>query len=575
LPAKPYPFADPKPWPLSADVTSTPEAAPELAATHPQGNDANGPCDYADLTSGVTETTTGDSRNYRYEQTEIYWTAIGIRPTGFEQWTVRMREDPAPYPECLTGHGSEGGATGQVSCVILDYNHIPPSTGYIKTYRQLPGMNPGTVEWDDGADILQINGPRASRTTGPADVLEVWDVFLTAGTTYTFEFERFGGADTKLLLERNPFNGPLYTIRGYDFEEFETTSTRTYTAPVSDWYGAIVVNDNGQAGSYTLRVGTCTSPLPLTSGVSSFTPASLGYYTINQQSIYWTAVGVRDPESDWDIDAYAAGGNGVWPVCFNNNQAASTGVGLVDFVIGDFNSGQNPLGTYFIRSYQYAGTSDARTEWDDGTDQLSVGAPLTARNTGAADVLEVWDVFLTGGTDYDFVFQRSGAADTKLLLYRSFGGVYWGNRFTAVFETTNPHTIYTAPVDDWYGVVVVNDNGADGQYSVGVGFPSLAVNDGGLESPPRMTKLHPVAPNPARGEVTFGFDLGSSGTVALEVLDVTGRRVAELPAQARPAGTWEVPWQTGGTGRLPSGHYWVRMAVDEREVDRQRFVLLR
>ena len=166
-----------------------------------------------------------------------------------------MREDPAAFPECMDGRGSEGGSFGQVACVILDYNHIPPSTGYIKTYRQFPGVNPGTVEWDDGADILQINGPRAYRSTGPADVLEVWDVFLTAGNTYTFEFERSGSADTKLLLERNPFTGPLYTIRGYDFEEFETTSTRTYTAPVRDWYGEIVVHDNGQEGTYALRDG--------------------------------------------------------------------------------------------------------------------------------------------------------------------------------------------------------------------------------------------------------------------------------------------------------------------------------
>lgn len=541
--------------------------------THSIVDGSDGGCAYTLISSGTTATATGTPRYYRFGQPDIYWGAVGVRPNLSDDWDIRFYDDFGAHPECVTTLRASSAAFSGADFVIGDYNHNPLGSEYAKVNRY-SGIADAAVEWDSGQDQLAINGPRVERTTGSADVLEVWDVLLQAGTQYTFEFSFGGAAECKLLLFHNPAAANYWVPRSGNV--FEATANTTYTAPATDWYGVVVVNDSGGLGGYSVRVSTCTTPIALTSGTSVFTPASLGYYSFNQQEFYWTAVGVRDPGSDWDIDVYQTGSGGSAPVCFSGPLAVSPGVGVADFVIGDFNSGQNPFGTYYARPYQYSGTGNARTEWDDGFEQLAVGSPPITRNTDTFDVLEVWDVFLEGGQQYDFFFERTGAADTKLLLFRSFNAVYWASRFSSEFETTALHTPYNAPASDWYGVVVVNDNGGTGQYRLGINVPATAVSEQAPGATPRVTALHPPVPNPASGSVEFGFELREAGSVTLEVLDVAGRVTAVLPSRIWGAGTWSTRWNTrDAAGKaLPSGVYWVRLSVESRVVGRNRFTLL-
>ena len=87
-----------------------------------------------------------------------------------------------------------------------------------------------------------------------------------------------------------------------------------------------------------------------------------------------------------------------------------------------------------------------------------------------------------------------------------------------------------------------------------------------------MTALHPAVPNPVTGDVQIGFDLREAGLVRLDILEVSGRVVAELPSRVWTAGTWET--QRNGKG-VPSGVHWVRMSVGTHEVGRGKFLLLR
>lgn len=63
-------------------------------------------------------------------------------------------------------------------------------------------------------------------------------------------------------------------------------------------------------------------------------------------------------------------------------------------------------------------------------------------------------------------------------------------------------------------------------------------------------------PNPLRGVSTIDFELLRGENVAIEVFDVTGRRVATLLSAVRPAGPSSVTFDTRG---LASGIYFVRM----------------
>jgi len=74
----------------------------------------------------------------------------------------------------------------------------------------------------------------------------------------------------------------------------------------------------------------------------------------------------------------------------------------------------------------------------------------------------------------------------------------------------------------------------------------------------RETRLHACYPDPARGRVNFGFELGTGGHVELTVYDLAGRRVAVLVDTELAAGRHGCVWEAD----VPSGVYLYRLITD-------------
>jgi hypothetical protein len=186
-------------------------------------------------------------------------------------------------------------------------------------------------------------------------------------------------------------------------------------------------------------------------------------------------------------------------------------------------------------------------------------------------------LLLSANVQYDLFFERSGNADTRVFMFQSQNGVYWAGRSSRVIETTNLHTVFTAPADDWYSIVVVNEDGGTGSYRVGVSMTTNAVSEGPGPGVPMVTTLKPVAPNPAFGNVQIDFHLARPERVELAIVDVAGRVVSKLPSRSWEAGRWQERWDGRGRDgqRLPTGVYWVEMSAGAREVGRSKFILLR
>jgi flagellar hook assembly protein FlgD len=93
---------------------------------------------------------------------------------------------------------------------------------------------------------------------------------------------------------------------------------------------------------------------------------------------------------------------------------------------------------------------------------------------------------------------------------------------------------------------------------------------------PEVAKLVSIHPSPSRGDVTFRYALPEAGRVTLEVLDLSGRRIATVEEGARPAGFRSVVWdgRTSGGDAAASGVYLCRMAASETS-ETFRFVLVR
>ena len=332
----------------------------------------------------------------------------------------------------------------------------------------------------------------------------------------------------------------------------------------------------------------CASTTALSENAVATATNAYTYYTLNQQAFFWAGVGVRPAAgTDWDLEVYEpyTFGQSAYPICFLNPFAGSFNSSGVDFVIGDFNPGYTPIppGGMIpgVRVSRYSGAGNGSVEWDGAENTMS--KDCQGGNCGASSsnnwsgVLDIWDVFLFANTDYTFDFTKTGTADIKFLLFKPPvpAGPYLVPRSAREFETNRRYTVYRSTVTGWHGVVLVNDNGTTGTYSVKAttGILTTGVGDG-VEL---ATGLRGIVPNPARGAVRFQFALKQPGDVSLRVIDMAGRRVGEVPTQHWGAGAWSVVWN----GKNPSGEslaagvYFVEMLVNGQRVGQSRVALIR
>lgn len=133
-----------------------------------------------------------------------------------------------------------------------------------------------------------------------------------------------------------------------------------------------------------------------------------------------------------------------------------------------------------------------------------------------------------------------------------------GNQvFDRVFDTAGVFGYFCRPHEalDMRGAVVVGS--------------TSGVPGGGLE--PRGVEFQPPFPNPTGGLSTLVFRLPEAAAVTLEVFDLSGRRIATLLDESRPAGYNVVRWNGKNTRghAVGSGIFFVRLrAADATEVQK-------
>jgi hypothetical protein len=87
-----------------------------------------------------------------------------------------------------------------------------------------------------------------------------------------------------------------------------------------------------------------------------------------------------------------------------------------------------------------------------------------------------------------------------------------------------------------------------------------------------------ISPNPARGRATVTLDAERDAAVAVDVLDVNGRRVRQVHSGRIAAGRTVVSWDGADAlgHRQPAGVYWVRVTGRDGAGNAvKRFVLMR
>ena len=480
----------------------------------------------------------------------------------------------------------------------------------------MDGANGAVVVWEDrrgaDADVYAQRVSNAGAAMWTANGVAVCNATADQ-TTPAIAADPTGAAIISWSDRRTPANGAdIYAQRltlaagaaswlANGSLACDTTGDQMLPSIISDGQGGASVawqDFRGGAASdlYGQRIDTtgaipaqCTATTALAENAVATATNPYSFYTLTQESYFWAGVGVRSAAgSDWDLEVYEpyTFGMGSYPLCFINPYAGSYQSSGVDFIIGDFNPGYTPIppGGVIpgVRASRYGGVGNGSVEWDGAENTMTKdcqgGSCGASSGNNWAGVLDIYDLFLTENTDYTFDFTKTGAADIKFLLFKppaTGGNVYMVPRSARELETNSRYTVYHATVTGWHGVVLVNENGSTGTYTLKAttGILTTGVGDG-VEM---ATGLRGIAPNPARGAVRFQFALKQPGNVSLHVIDMAGRRVADVPTKHWGAGVWSVAWdgRRSSGDAVPAGVYFVEMLVNGQRVGQSRMALIR
>ncbi|MFO7653449.1 MAG: hypothetical protein R6X25_06470, partial [Candidatus Krumholzibacteriia bacterium] len=450
-----------------------------------------------------------DLRLFDYLPNAYYWSVIANRAPAGTDTDVHLFADEN-FTQRLTSSADH--AQG-VEFIAVDYDHAVRDRDHLRVVRT-SGTASHRTEWEHDGDILVTE----SGAWDPAHVAKVWDIFLPAGEDWFFRQYQYGtvSLDAGIYLMRSA-TGDYYIPRA----EFAAASNfrapaeggewMNYVAPVTDWYGMVMIDNIGSSGDYSLWTGP---DIAMADDALVSRSNEVIWGTANVSAGYWTAFGVRGTAADL-VSVWLYGDDAYTLETLVADQQNATGVA---FVVADFN--HVPTGVVYPRFRRSSGGGTIDCEWEGGTDILNPGAgTIIDLDWPAGDVVEAYDVYLETGRVFGLrASVLSGSLDLGLKLFRSSGAPYHAPATSAeaTADAAGPggteELIYTAPTTDWYGVVIYNKNDDGGSYRLQAFDPNLvAVDD-------RSTAfgLRATTANPFTGAVTLQYSLSRGGPAQVD-----------------------------------------------------------
>jgi hypothetical protein len=218
-------------------------------------------------------------------------------------------------------------------------------------------------------------------------------------------------------------------------------------------------------------------------------------------------------------------------------------------------------------------------EWEDGQDSLIVNAPATPVSPPTNNVLDVFTLRVMQGGTYHVTFTPNPgqSANYRLRACRNPlpGTGYWATRPDAIADASAPtQTVLSmfAEYDGLYCVVITNENGGTGSYTI------RATSDFSDAPPslPSTNRIRAITPNPSAGDMRIDYELMRAGAVTVRVTNAAGRSVAKLVTRAEVAGPGTLLWDGRATdgSRPVAGVYFVTLCIDDVPQDRRKTIVL-
>jgi hypothetical protein len=547
------------------------------------------------LENSVPASVPDDPATFQLSSVAMRWAAVAMRNTSGDDWNLEIRTQSEPYPVCSSNTIIVSNQVGP-DVIAIDGGVGSPESDYIIASTSGGSGSNAHIEYEQPAASMVLNTVFEPISTGPNDFLAVRQANLESGIPYTIRiYPSSDLGSLKLYVFAPTSTGPGRLPRNEAALEAtlapDMENRFDYTPTETGQYAIVIVNESGAVGTYYLAVGHCpffAGNLP--EGVPFFF-ATLDYWPAFTPNVHsWPVVGVRGNGHLYNLDVapYPRSQIGSFNVCSDSvvgSQVSGLGTRLVT---ADFQ-------TLPLRAYTaHAGieglpqTSSAGfVEWDGAGDALVVNGDPLVVTPPPNNVLDAWKIPLTIGVTYTFQIVPAGGAtaDYRLMLFGnpSPGSPYWASRPDAILETSAVHAFIPGQ-SGLYGVVVVNDNGGTGNYSVSVTANLVDVPPG----PPAVAahRIRAAAPNPSAGTMRIDFELARAGEAEFRLRNVAGRTVATIPVGRRDAGvasfsldpTSAARFGAGSNGngsRVAPGVYFLSLVVDGVEADRTRVILLR
>jgi hypothetical protein len=229
----------------------------------------------------------------------------------------------------------------------------------------------------------------------------------------------------------------------------------------------------------------CPAATPLTSSVSVHTNTDVSIYSVTPALSRWSAVGVRAEDGqNWNIEARDA--PAAWPTCFSGLLANSSTTAM-DFLVTDWR--YRSLGTDYLGVGTGAGVgTSARVEFEQPTLEVRGNFPFDHLSTGPTDLLSCNEMQMFAGVPYHIrVIPSAGLTALRAFVFAPItSGTGWVTRADRAAETalvggSENWLEFTPSVTGYHAIVIVNQDGASGDYWLAVGhcaFSSHGLEDG-------------------------------------------------------------------------------------------------
>lgn len=539
------------------------------------------------LSNGVPVTTATDPAPYSVTSALARWSGVGVRSQDAMDWDLEAFDSKTAFPRCFAD-GLATSADASIDFLVTDWRFRAPQTDYVRAATSTQIGTDARVEFEQASFAYQANRPFDRVFIGATDVLTVRETNMLVGVRYNFEIWPSAGlSGLKCYLFAPVSTGSGWVPKSDRVLELGLVDGGgngfSYTPSVSGSFGIVVTNEDATAGDFYICVKQCPFSVSTMSDnvpvVTHMIDAWPGFIPSTQA---WGVVGVRGEPGyfyNWDVAPGFRIPNTVQMTCTDSILKSQDSGVLTKVIAGDFRT--NPLRLYTAHA-SLSGLpktySDGYMEWEDGIDSLVVNAPATAVTPPANNVLDAWNVRLVAGGTYNFQLVPNGGATAvyRMLVFSNPnpGVEYWGSRDDVVNDSPGPFSF--APVaTGLYGLVVVNDNGGVGGYSLSVTSTLVGVDPG--TSSAFISHIRNIQPNPSFGRADVDFELGRAGQAGLRITDVIGRAVAVVPASFHGAGENRLTWngRTSQGVRPPAGVYFVTLEFDGLAQDRKKMILLR